>query len=177
MARWQVDCRCGYHCRAWRGRGFSNQLHPHPAFLPTFDYPGVTRSQDDDGCLRPLWASKMLFRNLRVTSRTLRPCFLQSMLHTCAKALAICSNQYEIPIWREQEANCSEIWTYCFGGKKMHSRIESKQLRKTERKPFISGSCQSVMWRLQHFNSELFGCSSPTYVLLQKTNNAAAGLH
>ncbi len=25
------------------GRGFSNQLHPHPAFLPIFDYPGVTR--------------------------------------------------------------------------------------------------------------------------------------
>ncbi len=47
---WQVDCRCGHHCRAWRGRGFSNQLRPHPAFLPTFDYPGLTRSQDGDGC-------------------------------------------------------------------------------------------------------------------------------
>ncbi len=58
------------------GRGSSNQLHPHPAFLPTFDYLGVTRSQDGDSCLRPFWASKMLFRNLRITSRTLRPCFL-----------------------------------------------------------------------------------------------------
>ncbi len=35
-------------------------------------------------------------------------------MHTCAKAFAICSNQYEITIWREQEANCSEIWTYCY---------------------------------------------------------------
>ncbi len=36
-------------------------------------------------------------------------------LHTCAKAFAICSNQYEIPIWCEQEAHFSEIWTSCFG--------------------------------------------------------------
>jgi len=34
------------------GRGFSNQLLPHPAILPTLDYP--TRSQDGDGWLRPL---------------------------------------------------------------------------------------------------------------------------
>ncbi len=47
---------------------------------PIFDYPGVACFQDGDGRLRPLWASKILFRNLRVTSRTLRPFFLQSMV-------------------------------------------------------------------------------------------------
>ncbi len=39
------------------GRGFSNQapqLHPRPAFLPIFDYPGVTCCQDVGGRLRPL---------------------------------------------------------------------------------------------------------------------------
>ncbi len=53
----------------------ATMLHPHPAFLPIFDYRGVTRNQDGDGRRRALWASKMLFRNLRVTSRTLRPFF------------------------------------------------------------------------------------------------------
>ncbi len=60
----------------------ATSFHPHPTFLPTFDYLGVTRSQDGDGWLRPLWALKMLFWNLGVTSRTLRPCFLQSMIKT-----------------------------------------------------------------------------------------------
>ncbi len=65
------------------GCGSSNQLHPHATFLPTFDYLEVA-SQDGNGCLHPLWASKMLFRNLRVTSRTLRPCYLKSMDETYA---------------------------------------------------------------------------------------------
>ncbi len=30
----------------------------------------------------------------------------------CCKAFAICLNQYEIPIWCEQDAYCSKIWTY-----------------------------------------------------------------
>ncbi len=60
----------------------ATSFHPHPAFFPTFDYLGVTRSQDGDGWLCPLWALKMLFWNLGVTSRTLRPCFLQSMIKT-----------------------------------------------------------------------------------------------
>ncbi len=36
MATW-VAGQCHCHCHA-RACGFSNQLHPHPAFLPTFDY-------------------------------------------------------------------------------------------------------------------------------------------
>ncbi len=30
----------------------------------------------------------------------------------CCKTFAICLNQYEIPIWCEQDAYCSKIWTY-----------------------------------------------------------------
>ncbi len=41
-----------------------------PALLAIFDYPSVMRCQDGDGRLCPLWTSKILFRNLRVTSRT-----------------------------------------------------------------------------------------------------------
>ncbi len=50
--------------------------------MPEINYQAVTRCQDGDGWLRPLWALKILFRNRRVTSRTLRPffCFLQSMV-------------------------------------------------------------------------------------------------
>ncbi len=35
--------------REWRAA----RLRPHPAFLPIFVYPGVTRCQDGDGQLRP----------------------------------------------------------------------------------------------------------------------------
>ncbi len=45
--------------------------------------PGVTRSQDGDDRLRPLWASEILFRNRRVTSWTLRPfCFTIWVSHS-----------------------------------------------------------------------------------------------
>ncbi len=40
--------------------------------------------QDGGGRLRPLYASKMLYRNLRVTSRTLRPCFYTVYGHITA---------------------------------------------------------------------------------------------
>ncbi len=69
-----MDCCCCHHCRA-RWAWFQQPAPPTSRLLPIFDYPGVTRSQDGDGRLRLLWPSKMLFRNLRVTSRTLRLCF------------------------------------------------------------------------------------------------------
>ncbi len=36
------------------GCGFSNQIHSNTTFLGNFDYPGVTGSQDGNGCLRTL---------------------------------------------------------------------------------------------------------------------------
>ncbi len=67
-------------------RGFSNQLHPPPAFLPISDYPGVTCCQDGNGRLHPIWASKILFRNLWVTS--LRPFFF-----------TIYGSDAKVPLW------------------------------------------------------------------------------
>ncbi|KAL0151249.1 hypothetical protein M9458_053440 [Cirrhinus mrigala] len=60
-ANMEVDCRC-FHPVALGGHGFSEQFHPRPVSLPIFDYPGMATA--DSG---PLRASKMLFRNLRVT--------------------------------------------------------------------------------------------------------------
>ncbi len=58
-----MNCRCRHHCRA--RRAWFQQ--PAPPTFRLFDYPGVTRSHDGDGRLRPLWASKIFFRNRQVT--------------------------------------------------------------------------------------------------------------
>jgi len=52
------------------------------ALVDIFYYPGVTCCQDGDGRLCSLWASKTLFRNLRLMSWILHPYFLQSMVGT-----------------------------------------------------------------------------------------------
>ncbi len=41
------------HCNCERGE-FFHQLHPHPAFLPIFNFPGEMRCEDGDSRLRPL---------------------------------------------------------------------------------------------------------------------------
>ncbi len=76
-----MDCRCCHHYRARRA-WFQQPAPPHPASLPIFSYLGVTRCQDGDRRLRPLWASKMLFRNLRDVTDTTSMFFLQSMVLT-----------------------------------------------------------------------------------------------
>ncbi len=75
---WQVDCRCCHHWRA-RQAWFQQPAPPTSRLFAHFRLSGSDAwwcaCQDGDGWLRLLWASKMLFRNLRVTSRTLCPCF------------------------------------------------------------------------------------------------------
>ncbi len=59
--------------------GCTGNVHIAAVWMMGNNGAAKTCCQDGDGRLRPLWASKMLFRNLWVTSQTLRPCFYTSM--------------------------------------------------------------------------------------------------
>ncbi len=110
---WQVDCRCWCARWAW----FQQPAPPTP--LPIFDYPVVMRCQDGDGRLRLLCASKILFRNVRVTSRTLRPFFCtvygwhSSILNMLTKLLG---HRCQYEAWCDRRC-------WCFTGVKPQHRL------------------------------------------------------
>ncbi len=130
MARWQVDCRCGHHCHAW----WAWFQQPAPPTSRLFAHCLLSGSN-----AQPRWRLSpptLSFKNALqkptgdVTDTMKQKHVFYSLCCTRAKALAICSNQYEIPIWFEQEANCSEIWTYCSGKKKLIRELSQSNWEK-----------------------------------------------